>query len=140
MGRIMAIDYGQKRTGLAVTDEGKMIASPLETVPTGEIFAYLKKYTEANPVECFVVGEPRQMDNTPSESAKYIDPFVKKLQKEFREIPVKRADERFTSLIAMQTIRNSGLKKMDRRDKSRIDSISAALILQSFLESKEMKG
>jgi putative holliday junction resolvase len=138
MGRILAIDYGRKRVGLAVTDELKMIASPLATVPAHEIFSYLKEYTGKNNVECFVVGEPKQMNNTESESVRYIDPFVKKLKNEFREIAVKRMDERFTSLIALQTIRNSGLKKKDRSDKSLIDSISATLILQSFLESGQM--
>ncbi len=139
MGRILAIDYGQKRVGLAVTDELKLIASPLETVPARDIIEFLKNYVGKNPVECFVVGEPKQMNNTASESVKYIDPFVRRLKDEFREIPVIRADERFTSKIAMQTIRVSGLKKKDRQDKSLIDSISATLILQSFMENYQMK-
>jgi putative holliday junction resolvase len=140
MGRIVAIDYGQKRVGIAVTDELKLIATPLATVPAHEIIAFLKEYVRNNPVECFVVGEPRQMNNTASESAKYIEPFVKKLQTEFHEISVKRMDERFTSMIALQAIRNSGLKQKDRRNKSLVDSVSATLILQSFMESGQMMG
>jgi len=136
MGRIIAIDYGQKRVGLAVTDELKLIATSLATVPAHKIFEYLKDYTVKNEVECFVVGEPRQMNNTPSESVKYIDPFVTRLRKEFREIPVERMDERFTSLIAAQTIRNSGLHKKDRQNKSLVDAVSATILLQSFLGLK----
>jgi len=137
MGRIIAIDYGQKRVGLAVTDELKLIATSLATVPAHKIFEYLKDYTVKNEVECFVVGEPRQMNNTPSESVKYIDPFVTRLRKEFREIPVERMDERFTSLIAAQTIRNSGLHKKDRQNKSLVDAVSATILLQSFLGLKK---
>jgi putative holliday junction resolvase len=136
MGRIVAIDYGQKRVGLAVTDEQQIIATSLATVPAHDILLFLKDYLGKNEVECFVVGEPRQMDYTPSESAKYIDPFVIRLKKEFPGIPVERADERFTSSIALQTIRSAGLKKKDRRDKSLVDSVSATLILQSYLESR----
>jgi putative Holliday junction resolvase len=139
MGRIIAIDYGQKRVGLAVTDELKIIATSLATVPSAKTIIFLKEYTRKNPVECFVVGEPKQMNNTPSESAKYIEPFVRKLKKEFPEIPVERMDERFTSMIATRAIRDAGLGKMDRRDKSRIDTISAVIILQSFMEKNEMK-
>jgi putative Holliday junction resolvase len=139
MGRIIAIDYGQKRVGLAVTDELKLIATSLATVPAHKIFDFLKDYTVKNPVECFVVGEPKQMNNTPSDSVKYIDPFVNRLRKEFREIPVERMDERFTSLIAAQTIRNSGLKKKARRNKSLVDAVSATLLLQSFLGLKQTK-
>lgn len=140
MGRILAIDYGQKRVGLAVTDELKIIATALATVPSGEVMTYLKKYISGNAVECFVVGEPKQMNNTASESAKYIEPFIRRLRSEFPEIPVERVDERFTSLIATQTIRNSGAKKKDRRDKSLVDTVSAVIILQSYMESKAISG
>jgi putative Holliday junction resolvase len=138
MGRILAIDYGQKRVGLAVTDELKIIATALATVPANEAMAFLKAYTSGNAVECFVVGEPKQMNNTASESAKYIEPFIRRLKAEFPEIPVERMDERFTSMIAMQAIRESGARKKDRRDKSLVDTVSAVIILQSFMEKRTM--
>ncbi|MCX6285926.1 MAG: Holliday junction resolvase RuvX [Bacteroidetes bacterium] len=139
MGRILAIDYGQKRTGLAVSDELKMIATAMGTVPTMEVLRYLKNYVSGNPVECFVVGEPKRMDNSPSESARFVDPFVKQLIKAFPGIRVERMDERFTSLIAGRVILGSGLKKMARRDKSLVDTVSATIILQSFMESESIK-
>jgi putative Holliday junction resolvase len=139
MGRILAIDYGQKRTGLAVSDELKLIATALETVPTMEVIPYLKDYILENPVECFVVGEPKQMDNSPSQSARFVEPFVKQLMKTFPCIRLERMDERFTSLIASRAILESGLKKMARRDKSLVDTVSATLILQSFMESERIK-
>jgi putative holliday junction resolvase len=135
MGRIVAIDYGQKRTGLAVTDELKIIATGLTTVKSMDVLAFLKDYASKNIVECFVVGEPRQMNYTDSESAKFIEPFVKSLKATFPEIPVKRADERFTSLMATRTIREAGLKKKDRQDKALVDTVSATIILQSFMET-----
>ncbi|MGA2821985.1 MAG: Holliday junction resolvase RuvX [Bacteroidales bacterium] len=138
MGRILSIDFGQKRVGLAVTDELKIIATALATVPANEIMAFLKEYASRNAVECFVVGEPKQMNNMASESAKYIEPFIRKLKAEFPEIPIERMDERFTSMIATQTIRESGAKKKDRRDKSLVDTISAVIILQSFMEKRKM--
>jgi putative holliday junction resolvase len=134
MGRIVAIDYGQKRTGLAVTDELKIIATGLTTVRTMDVFEFLKDYTRKNEVECFVVGEPKQMNNTASESSVYIEPFVKNLRASFPGIPVERMDERFTSLIATRTIREAGLKKKDRQDKSLVDTVSATIILQSYME------
>ena len=137
MGRIMAIDYGQKRVGLAVTDELKIIATALETVRTMDLIEYLKGYLDKNVVECFVVGEPKQMNNSASESAVFIEPFVKKLKTLFPSVPVKRMDERFTSMIATRAIREAGLKKKDRQDKALVDSVSATLILQSFLESRQ---
>jgi len=134
MGRIVAIDYGQKRTGIAVTDDLQIIATGLTTVRTLDLLDFLKDYTGKNIVECFVVGEPKQMNNTASESAVYIEPFVKRLAADFPGIPVKRMDERFTSLIAARTIREAGLKKKDRQDKALVDTVSATIILQSFLE------
>jgi putative holliday junction resolvase len=139
MGRILAIDYGQKRVGLAVTDELQIIATPLATVPARETIHFLKDFTGKNVVDCFVVGEPRQMNNQASESAKYIEPFVKLLKREFKDIPVERADERFTSMIATRAIRDAGMKKKDRQDKSLVDTVSAVLILQSFMEAKSRK-
>jgi len=134
MGRIVAIDYGQKRTGLAVTDELKIIATGLTTVRSMDVLDFLKDYLRKNEVECFVVGEPRQMDNTASESTVYIEPFVKKLATAFPGIPVKRMDERFTSLMATRAIRDAGLKKKDRQDKALVDTVSATIILQSYME------
>jgi putative Holliday junction resolvase len=138
MGRILAIDYGRKRVGLAVTDELRMIATPLGTVHSAEVIGYLKKYLSDHEVDCFVVGEPRDMKNRPSESERFILPFIRMLKKEFPSAEVKRFDERFTSLMATQAIREAGLKKKDRRDKALVDTVSAVLILQSYLESLSM--
>ena len=134
MGRILSIDYGQKRVGLAVTDEFQIIATGLDTVHSKDIFSYLKDYIKNVEVDCFVVGEPKQMNYKISESAKFIEPFVKKLKKEFPDITIKRYDERFTSKIAIQTMITAGLKKKDRQKKETVDKISAVLILQSYLE------
>lgn len=139
MGRIVAIDYGQKRVGLAATDELRIIATALTTVRTMDVFDFLKDYTAKNQVDCFVVGEPRQMNNTASESAVFIEPFVRKLAALFPAIPVERMDERFTSLMASRAILEAGLKKKDRRDKALVDSVSAVLILQSYMESKRFR-
>ena len=135
MGRILAIDYGTKRTGLAVTDEMQIIASGLTTVDTKELLVYLKKYVDSENVDRFVVGEPKQMDNTASESEVYIQKFLEKLTKEIPDIPIVRMDERFTSKMAFQTMIDSGLKKKQRQNKALIDEISATLILQSYLSS-----
>jgi putative holliday junction resolvase len=139
MGRILAIDYGRKRCGLAVTDEHKLIATSLKTMPSMELIQFLKSYISGNPVECFVVGEPKRMDNSPSESARFIEPFLKQLVQAFPGIRVERMDERFTSSIASRAIIESGVKKMARRDKSLVDAVSANLILQSFMESERIK-
>jgi putative Holliday junction resolvase len=134
MGRILAIDYGRKRVGIAVTDDSQIIASALATIPASEVIAFLKKYMTAEKVVCFVVGEPLQMNNLPSESFKFIEPFIRKLKQEFPEIPVERVNERFTSKMAVQTMIDSGLKKKDRQNKGLIDRISATIILQSYLD------
>lgn len=136
MARILAIDYGTKRTGLAVTDELQIIASGLTTVNTKELIDFLKEYTSNEQVELFLIGEPKQMDNTASESEVYIKKFIAILQKEFPNIPMQRVDERFTSKMAFQTMIDSGLKKNKRKNKALIDEISATLILQSYLYSK----
>ncbi|WP_100612545.1 Holliday junction resolvase RuvX [Confluentibacter lentus] len=136
MPRILAIDYGLKRTGIAVTDELQIIASGLTTVATQDIFVFLKDYTAKENVELFLVGEPKQMDNTASESEVLIIPFINRLVQEFPNILVKRVDERFTSKMAFQTMIDSGLKKNQRKNKALIDEISATLILQSYLYSK----
>ncbi|MCF8296424.1 MAG: Holliday junction resolvase RuvX [Saprospiraceae bacterium] len=135
MGRILAIDYGQKRVGIAVTDELKMIANPLTTVHSKDIFDFLKEYFSKENVECIVVGEPKQMNNLPSESKGLIDSFIKKLKKQFSEIPIVRVDERFTSKMAFQTMIDAGLKKKARRNKELVDTISATIILQSYMET-----
>ncbi|WP_027078635.1 Holliday junction resolvase RuvX [Maribacter antarcticus] len=136
MGRILALDYGEKRTGIAVTDELRLIASGLTTVPTKELMLFLKDYVIAENVDIFVVGEPKQMNNTPSESEQYIKPFLAELAKHFTGISIERQDERFTSKMAFQSMLDSGLKKKQRRNKALVDEISATLILQSYLERK----
>lgn len=136
MARILAIDYGMKRTGIAVTDELQIIASGLTTVSTKELIPFLKDYTNKEQVELFLVGEPKQMDNTASESEVLIQPFLVKLEKQFPNIPMLRVDERFTSKMAFQTMIDSGLKKNQRKNKALVDEISATLILQSYLYSK----
>ena len=139
MGRIMAIDYGRKRVGIAVTDDLQLIANGLTTVASHEIFTFLRSYTQHEKVDIFVVGEPRQMNNQPSESLQFIVPFVNRLKKEFPEITVNMADERFTSKMAFQTMIDAGLKKKDRQNKGLVDTISAAIILQSYLNQKSIR-
>ncbi len=136
MARILAIDYGEKRTGIAVTDELQIIASGLITVNTDELIKFLIDYSNKEQVELFIVGLPKQMNNTDSESEKLILSFLEKLEKSLPKIPIKRIDERFTSKIAFQTMIDSGLKKKQRRNKGLVDEISATIILQSYLYSK----
>jgi putative Holliday junction resolvase len=133
VGRILALDYGRKRTGIAVTDELQLIASGLTTVATHELFDFLKKYVAEEKVVKFVVGEPRQMNNTPSEVEVLIIPFLNRLKKLFPEMPIEREDERFTSKLALRTMIDSGLKRKQRRDKALVDEISATIILQAYL-------
>lgn len=135
MARILAIDYGKKRVGLAVTDELQMIANGLTTIPPHEVIPYLKEYTQQENVEAIVVGEPKQMDNTESESARYIKPFLKKLKAAFPDMPVKRMDERFTSKMAFQAMIDGGMKRKQRQNKAMVDKVSATIILQSYLQS-----
>jgi len=134
MPRIMAFDYGTKRIGIAVTDPLQIIATGLETVHPKDLIEYLKKYLVKEVVEKFIVGEPKQMDGSPSQSAPMIKGFVTILKKNFPLVPVEMMDERFTSKMASAVIAQSGMKKADRQDKSRIDIISAIIILQSYLE------
>jgi len=136
MGRILALDFGKKRTGIAITDELQIIASGLTTVETKDIMSFLKAYVSKENVELFLVGEPKQMDYSESESEAIIKPFLVKLEKEFPNIPIQRVDERFTSKMAFQTMIDSGLKKGQRKKKALIDEISATIILQSYLYSK----
>lgn len=135
MGRILAIDFGIKRTGIAVTDELRLIAFGLTTVSTKELLHFLKDYTQKECVDLFIVGEPKQMDNTISESELAIKRFLKKLTTFFPQIPVKRYDERFTSKMAFQAMIDGGVKKQKRKNKALIDEISATLILQGYMDS-----
>ena len=135
MGRIIGIDYGTKRIGIAVTDPMQIIASPLTTVTNVSFDDFIDDYTKKENVESFVIGYPKQLNNTPSESAQHIKPFIKKLKKRFPQIAIMLVDERFTSVMAMKSIIDGGVKKSDRQDKSITDKISAALILQSYLDS-----
>lgn len=140
MGRILAIDYGQKRVGLAVTDESQLIATALATVHTKNLFLFLNDYLNKENVDFIVIGEARQMNYTISESEKFTGPFIKKLKKFYPEMKVERFDERLTSKIASRVILESGLKKTDRKNKALIDRISATLILQSYLHFKSIKS
>ncbi len=133
----MAIDYGRKRTGLAVTDELQLIATGLTTVDTPKLMNYLDEYCRRESVERFVVGEAKHMDNTPSESAKLIEPFVTALAQKFPAIPISRIDERFTSKMAFQAMIDGGLRKKQRQNKALIDTVSAVLILQNFMQLQE---
>ncbi len=134
MGRIMAIDYGQKRTGIAVTDPLRIIASGLTTISSHDVISYLSQYVKNEQVDLFVVGEPRDMMNKPSDASRFTEPFVKRLSMAFPHIPVERYDERFTSRMAFQTMIDAGLGKKKRQDKALVDTISATIILQSYLE------
>ena len=133
MARILAIDYGGKRTGIAVTDELQIIASGLTTVPTSEVLTFLEKYFSEENVELVLLGEPKQMNNTASQSEVDIQEFLKKFKEKFPEKELKRIDERFTSKMAVQTMIDSGLKKKKRQNKALVDEISATIILQSYL-------
>ncbi|MBR1927104.1 MAG: Holliday junction resolvase RuvX [Bacteroidales bacterium] len=134
MDRIVGIDYGRKRVGVAVSDPLGIFASPLDTVPAAKIIDYLKKYAETESVTRFVVGYPMNMDNTPSEAASDVDVFLKQLARAFPSVPVSLEDERFTSVLAHRAMIDGGMKAKDRRDKNSVDRISAAIILQSHLD------
>lgn len=135
MARILAIDYGLKRTGIAITDDLQLIASGLTTIPSITVISFLKDYFSKEKVEKVVIGEPKQMNNTPSQSTPIIEAFVLKFIETFPEIPVIRIDERFTSKMALKTMIDSGLKKKQRQNKSLIDEISATIMLQDYLHS-----
>lgn len=139
MGRIMGIDYGRKRTGVAVTDPLQIIAGNLATVPTHTLMQFIKDYIAREQVDRIVIGQPTQLNGQPSESMKYITPFVNRLRKELPEMPVVMYDERFTSTIAHQAMIDGGMKKSDRRDKARVDAIAATIILNDYLQSKQNK-
>jgi putative Holliday junction resolvase len=135
MGRIVAIDYGLKRTGIAVSDPLRIIATPLDTVLTAELLVFLGRYLQKEPVDEFVVGMPKTLLNEDSEIAPVVRKFVEELKKLFPEKPVHLADERFTSRIAQRAMIEGGMKKKDRRIKGNVDKISATIILQSFMEA-----
>ncbi|WOK06882.1 Holliday junction resolvase RuvX [Imperialibacter roseus] len=138
MGRILAIDYGGKRTGIAVTDPLQLIATPLEMVRSHELIAFLKQYLQKETVDAFVVGMPKKLDNTDTNGTLLVNRFLVQLKKEFAEMPVHLIDERFTSKMAMDTMIAGGMKKKDRRIKGNVDKISAVIILQSYMESNRL--
>jgi putative Holliday junction resolvase len=136
LGKVLALDFGKKRTGIAVTDDLQIIASGLETVDTKKLIPYLIKYISTEDVELFVIGQPKQMDYSDSESEVLIVEFIKKLNASFPKIPIHREDERFTSKMAFQSMIDGGLNKKQRQNKALIDKISATIILQSYLYNK----
>ncbi len=135
MSRIMAIDYGRKRTGIAVTDPAQIIANGLTTVETSKLLEFISGYTSKESVERFVVGKPKQMNNEDSENMNRVQQFVNALRKRYPEIPIEMIDERFTSVLAHRTMIDGGLKKKARQNKALVDEISATIILQSYMES-----
>lgn len=139
MGRIIAIDYGRKRSGIAVTDTLQIVANGLTTVPTHTLLNFIKDYVSTESVDRIVVGLPKQMNNQPSENMKRIQPFVNRMRKELPEIPIEMYDERFTSVLAHRAMIDGGMKKMARRDKAIVDEISATIILNDYLESLQAK-
>ncbi|NCC99233.1 MAG: Holliday junction resolvase RuvX [Bacteroidia bacterium] len=139
MSRILAIDYGKKRVGIAVSDPSQLIAGGLTTIDAQQVLTFLAKYLTTENVECIVVGLPKQMNNMPSESMKYITPFVNSLKNKFPNVRVEFFDERFTSVLAHKTMLIGGLKKKDRQNKALVDEISATIILQDYMESQRMK-
>lgn len=139
MARLFAIDYGRKRTGIAVSDPLQMIATGLTTVATHTLLEFIASYLGDNEVETFVVGKPKQMNDLDSENMKYIEPFVRKLRQKYPQIPVVMYDERFTSVLAQRAMIEGGVKKKDRQNKALVDEVSAVIILQSYMESLQYK-
>lgn len=139
MSRILAIDYGKKRTGIAVTDPMQIIANGLTTVPTHTLMDFLMNYVQKEQVERIIIGHPKQMNNEDSENMKNIVPFMNQLKKKMPQMPVELVDERFTSVLAHQAMLIGGLKKKDRQNKALVDEISATIILQSYMESRKFK-
>lgn len=139
MSRILAIDYGKKRTGIAVTDPMQIIANGLTTVPTHTLMDFLMNYVQKEQVERIIIGHPKQMNNEDSENMKNIVPFMNQLKKKMPQVPVELVDERFTSVLAHQAMLTGGLKKKDRQNKALVDEISATIILQSYMESRKFK-
>ena len=140
MGRILSIDYGQKRVGFAITDELQICAHPLETIHVSQAFDFLQNYIAKEKVDTIVIGQPKTMNNTDSDASRFIDPFVNRLKKEIKDIDIVRFDERFTSKMAFQTLIDAGVNKKTRANKALRDKISATIILQSYLQYKEFKA
>lgn len=134
MGRILAIDYGSKRCGIAVTDSLRIVANGLTTVHSKDLISFLEKYFKTEQVDVIVVGEPKTLNNEKSDSARFIDPFVVHLRKKFPDKKIDRFDERFTSVLAQQAMLAGGLKKKDRQDKATVDMVSATILLQGYME------
>jgi len=139
LSRILAIDYGKKRVGIAVTDTEQIIANKLTTVPTFQIWDFLKDYFEKEDVEKVVIGYPRQLNNQPSESIRYINPFLRRFQKVYPQMHIEQIDERYTSKIAFQTMIDGGLKKKARQNKALVDAVSATIILQTYMDQQKFK-
>jgi putative holliday junction resolvase len=139
MGRILGIDFGTKRIGLAVTDPLQIFASPLKTVKNNEFEEFINEFNKTESIAGFVIGYPVKMNNQASASVTYLNPFIRKIEKMFPGIPIHLVDERFTSGMALKTMIDGGVKKKDRHDKSMIDKISASIILQSFLDKRQIK-
>jgi putative holliday junction resolvase len=137
MPRILAIDYGTKRCGIAVTDTLQIIATGLTTVPTHTLFTFLEQYFKKEPVECLLIGDPKKLDNTPSETAQHVVGFVRKMREKYPDLKIELLDERFTSVMAKQTMIDAGSTRKQRQNKSTIDLISATLLLQNYLETKK---
>jgi len=137
MGRIIGIDYGTKRIGLAITDPLCIFASPLKTVRTNEFDSFIEEFSKIESIDEFVIGYPVTLNNKASESVKYVNPFIKKIEKSFPGKPVHLVDERFTSGMALKTMVEGGVRKKQRQDKAMVDKISAAIILQSFLDKRQ---
>ena len=138
MGRILAIDYGKRRTGIAVTDPSQLIANGLTTVDTKTLYDFLADYMQREDVERIVVGQPKQNDGSPSENMCRIEPFVNRLRKLYPTLPIEMYDERFTSVMAHRVMLESGIGRMARRDKALVDKIAACIILEDYLESKRL--
>ena len=137
MPRILSIDYGKKRTGLAVTDPLQIIATALDTVDTGELIGYLKKYMLTEPVEKIIIGYPLNMDDTPTDATLLVEKFIVKFGNVFPAMPVEKVDERMTSRLASSAISGMGLKKKDREQKGLIDAVSAVMMLQEYMEHRQ---
>ncbi|NDA60482.1 MAG: Holliday junction resolvase RuvX [Chitinophagia bacterium] len=133
MARIICIDYGKKRTGIAVTDPLKIIATALQTIETPQLFSFLKKYFTAESVERILIGHPLNLDDSPTHATPLVEAAIKRLQKEFPQIPVEKVDERFTSVLAGKAMIEMGMKKKDRRQKGNVDQIAATIMLQEYL-------
>ncbi len=140
MGRLLAIDYGTKRTGIAVSDSLKIIATGLTTVPTHKLLSFLKQYITKESVDLIIIGAPRKMNNEPSDNMKNVDAFIKKLEKEIPSVPFMLYDERLTSVMAQKAMLEGGLKKKDRQNKALVDEISAVILLQNYMESSIYKN